>query len=260
MVALKGLTRLLAEPRTRGLDLDDFRNTAERRAILKEKPALRRIYEEWYEEIISDVPPGPGNVLEIGSGPGFLGERIPRLVSSEVFLCSGIRAVLDARWLPVRDGSLRAIVMTDVFHHVPDARFFLREATRALRPGGTVVMIEPWVSRWSRLVYAHLHHEPFLPESTTWELPLGGPLSRANGALPWIVFARDRARFAREFPYLTIRAIAPGLPLRYLFSGGLSMQSLLPAVALRMLEPVESLLGRWPATWAMFARIVLVRS
>ena len=221
---------------------------------------LRRIYEEWYRQIATEVPKGSGSVLEIGSGPGFLSERMPGLVSSEVFLCPGVRTVLDARRLPARDGSLRAIVMTDVFHHIPDTRRFLAEATRALRPGGVIVMVEPWVSRWSRFVYGHLHHEPFLPESTSWELPPGGPLSGANSALPWIVFERDRARFEREFPHLGIGSITPGLPLRYVLSGGLSIRSLLPLAAHRALESVESLLGRWPETWAMFARIVLVRS
>jgi 2-polyprenyl-3-methyl-5-hydroxy-6-metoxy-1,4-benzoquinol methylase len=48
--------------------------------------------------------------------------------------------------------SLRGIVMTNVLHHIPDARAFLKEAARCLHPGGVIAMIEPWVSPWSRLI------------------------------------------------------------------------------------------------------------
>lgn len=252
--------RLLAEPRLRHLALDDPATTAARRAVIAAKPPLRRIYEEWYEDLAAQMPAGPGAVLELGSGPGFLAERVPGLVTSEVFVCAGLHAALDARALPFRVGALRAILMTDVFHHVPDAGRFLREASRTLRPGGRIVMIEPWVTPWSRFVYGHLHHEPFDPDAQDWAFPAGGPLSAANGALPWIVFARDRERFGRELPALHVVDVAPRLPFRYLFSGGLSMRALLPEAAFRSLARAEARLGRRAAErWAMFARIVVER-
>src|SRR5262249_31802772 len=39
------------------------------------------------------------------------------------------------------------------------------QATRCVRSGGVVAMIEPWVTPWSRFVYTRLHHEPFQPET-----------------------------------------------------------------------------------------------
>ena len=42
-------------------------------------------------------------------------------------------------------------------------------------------MVEPWVSRWSRLVHGRLHHEPFLPDADSLEHS-GRGLSGANGA------------------------------------------------------------------------------
>jgi len=44
------------------------------------------------------------------------------------------------------DGSLRAIVMTDVLHHIPNVESFFAEAARCVRPGGVIVMIEPWLT------------------------------------------------------------------------------------------------------------------
>jgi len=252
--------RLLGEPRARRLALDDPATTVAQRAIIAAKQPLRRIYEEWYEDLASHVPAGSGAVLELGSGPGFLAERVSGLVTSEVFVCKGLRAALDARALPFRGGSLRAILMTDVFHHVPDAGRFLREASGALRPGGRIVMVEPWVTPWSRFVYGRLHHEPFDPGAEGWTFPPGGPLSAANGALPWIVFARDRERFARELPALRVVDVAPRLPFRYLLSGGLSVRALLPEAAFGPLARAEARLGRRAAErWAMFARIVVER-
>jgi len=250
---------LLAHPLMRGLDLDDPCTTQLRRQIIQEKRFLRQIYQEWYKAIAEALPAGEDPVLEVGSGAGFLSDFVPGLITSEIFFCPGISTVLDASQLPFRDGTLRAIVMTDVLHHMPQSRRFFAEMTRCVRPGGVVVMIEPWVSLWSKFIYRRLHHEPFRPEASAWEFPPSGPLSGANGALPWMIFARDRDDFEREFPEWQIRIIEPGLPFRYLLPGGVSMRSLVPAAALHFFRWLEHLLQPWMRTWAMFAEIILVR-
>jgi hypothetical protein len=53
-------------------------------------------------------------------------------------------------------------------HHIADAERLLAKAQRALVPGGRILMIEPWVSAWSRFVYTRLHPEPFRPEASAW--------------------------------------------------------------------------------------------
>src|SRR5258706_4120168 len=142
-----GMRRLLAHPLTRGLDIDDPSTTMRRRAIIESKPFLKRIYQEWYEAISSHLPDVSGPVLELGSGAGFLSGYVPRLITSDVFNCPGIQVVLNGHALPIAAESLRAIVMTDVLHHIPDPRRFFGEATRCLRIGGRILLIEPWVSR-----------------------------------------------------------------------------------------------------------------
>src|SRR5437867_4413096 len=113
------ITSWLEHPLTRGLDIDDPRTTRLRRRILREKPFLRRIYEEWYAAIAATLPPGSGPVLELGSGAGFLAEFVPDLITSEVFHVPGIDLVLDGAALPFKEGSLRAVAMTNVLHHLP---------------------------------------------------------------------------------------------------------------------------------------------
>lgn len=250
---------LLAHPLTRGMDIDDPNTTSLRRRIIMEKKFLRDIYDEWYAMIIETLPQRPGPVLEIGSGGGFLSEKLPDLITSEIFRCDNIRVVLSGTQLPFADESLRAIVMTDVLHHIPDIRAFFNEATRCLKPGGKIIMIEPWATRWSKLIYTYLHHEPFLPLSRRWELPKSGPLSGANGALPWIVFERDRAQFFREYPNWRIDKLQLMMPFRYLLSGGVSLKSLMPGRATKFWRNVEQALRPWMKHWAMFAFIVLTK-
>ena len=254
------LHSLLAHPRTRHFDLDDPRTTECRRDIIREKPFLKRVYDDWYRLISAALPNDQGPVLELGSGAGFLREFVPReLITSERFYCAGVDAILDAQALPLEGGSLRGIVMTDVLHHLPRVRAFFREAERTLRPGGIIVMIEPWVTTWSQWVYTRLHHEPFRPEARDWEFPDAGPLSSANGALPWIVFVRDRASFEREFPGLRIETITPFMPFRYLVSGGVSLRPSMPAWTYSGWSRLETSLAPLMHRWAMFAFIVLRR-
>jgi len=249
----------IEHPLTRGLDLDDPRTTQLRRQILAAKPFLRKIYEEWYAGLAASLPPPPGRVLELGSGAGFLGDFVPGLVRSEIFYTPGVDAVLDGLALPFAAGSLRGIAMTNVLHHLPRPLRFFAEAARCVRPGGVVAMVEPWVTPWSKWVYTRLHHEPFLPAAREWEIAAGGPLSGANGALPWILFQRDRERFAREAPAWRVRAIEPIMPFRYLVSGGISMRGLMPAASHPLWRGLERGLAPLRHQLAMFARVVLER-
>lgn len=254
------LRELLQHPLTRDLAPDDPRTTALRKRIVREKSFLRQLYEDWYDAILANLPSVPGTVVELGSGAGFLAERIPDLVTSEVFNASGVRVILDARSLPFAPASLRAIVMTDVLHHVPAPARFLDEAARTLVPGGRIVMIEPWVTPWSRFVYGNFHPEPFRPEDSSWSFPGSGPLSGANGAMPWMIFERDRALFEREYPLLRIVRIELMMPFRYLLSGGVSMRSLAPGWLYPVCRGVERLLAPLNRGLAMFALAIVERS
>jgi SAM-dependent methyltransferase len=245
------LRRLLAHPLTAGLQLDDPATVELRRQIIASKPFLQAIYDQWYRLLAEHLPTLDGKVVELGSGPGYCERFIPDLITSETFLCRGVRLVADAQRLPFREASLRAIVCTDVLHHVPDVRRFFAEASRSLLPGGKILMIEPWVSPWSRLVFARFHHEPFHPEAAEWSLDPSG----ANIALPWIVFVRDRRRFETEFPGLLIDIIKPLMPFRYLLSGGVTLRALAPAFTHPLWRRLEDLLEPQMAKLAMFAFI-----
>ena len=155
------LKRLLEHPLTAGLSVDDPRTTLLRRDIIKQKPFLSLLYEEWYARILNALPERK-RVLELGSGAGFMAEYCPDLITSEILETPGVRIVADACQLPFQNDSLDAIVMADVLHHIPNVENFFREAIRCIHPGGKIVMIEPWKTSWSSWIYTHLHPEPFL--------------------------------------------------------------------------------------------------
>lgn len=253
------LTRILAHPATRGLDLDDPETTALRRELVLNKPFLRAVYEEWYDLIVDRLPDVQGEVLELGSGGGFLGSHVPQIVTSDVFPVPGVDRVVDARSLPYEDGTLRAIVMTNVLHHIPDAESFFTEAQRTLVLRGRIVMIEPWNTSWSRYVHEKWHNEPFRPDSETWSFPETGPLSGANAALPWMVFERDLERFEHEWPHLRLVEAIPFMALRYLASGGVSLRSLQPGWSYGGWKWLERALGL-EQRMAVFAVLVVERT
>jgi SAM-dependent methyltransferase len=235
--------------------LDDPQTTANRQSLLRRAGYLRSLYGHWYDEIVGCLPDVPGDVLELGSGGGFLAEVIPGLRTSDVMPVPGVELAIDARELPFADASLRAIVGTNVLHHVPQIERFLSEAQRTLVDGGRLVFIEPWPTPLSKLVYAYLHHEPF-DVARDWSIPDGGPLTAANGALPWIVFQRDRERFEREFPHLAVTRTSPAMPFSYLLSGGIGRAWRLPSTLFRVARLLEAPLDRL----GLFALIVIERA
>jgi SAM-dependent methyltransferase len=254
-----GLRWLLADPRTRGRDIDDPATTILRRDIIRRKPFLTEVYRDWYVLLAGAIPPPPGGVLELGSGAGFLSDVIPDCIASDVLPSPHVKVVLDGQALPFRRRALRAIVMTNVLHHIAAPYRFLSDAAQSVRAGGVIAMIEPWVTPWSRMVYAHLHHEPFAADADPTAASAGGPLSGANGALPWILFERERSCFDRLVPEWRVERVHPLMPFRYLVSGGVSMRSLMPGWTSGAWRRLEGRLERHMTTWAMFALVVLRR-
>ncbi len=254
------LKKLLTHPRARELDPDNPQAVAGFRRILRSKRYLQRIYDEWYQLLVAHLPYGSGRVLELGSGPGFLKKYVPDIITSDFLPISDISLALDAHEMPFVNGCLRAIVMTDVLHHLCAPRLFFNEATRCIATGGRIIMVEPWVTLWSTFVYSRLHHEPFDATTREWGFPPNGPLSGANGALPWILFSRDFSLFRQQFPHWELKTLKLMMPFSYILAGGLSMRSFVPGSAFSVARRAENLLESWMDKLAMFALIVLEKN
>jgi SAM-dependent methyltransferase len=254
-----GLLDLLKLPETKNLqDLDAPETTLRHRQIIRSKSFLKRLYLDFYANFSKEVPGlASKTCVELGSGGGFLKEVFPSVITSDVLPLPGVvDRCFSGLEMPFADRSVDAFLMVDVFHHVPDSALFLREMDRCLKPGGQIVMIEPANTLWGRWIYQNFHHEPFDP-SAGWTLPSGGPLSSANGALPWIVFKRDFLRFQREFPGLRVKSISYHAPFRYLVSGGLSLRQLLPGWMYPPVKGFEWLLSPLQAQLGLFMLVSL---
>jgi SAM-dependent methyltransferase len=254
------LMRALEYPETASLPIDSPETTIARWQIIRKKVFLRRVYDEWYGAIAATIPAGTNPALELGSGAGFMSDYVDNLITSDILELPGVGLVIDAcASLPFEDASLRGIAMVNSLHHLPDVEAFIAEAVRCLQSGGAISMIEPWNTSWSRFVYMRLHHEPFEPSAPSWRFEPGGPLSGANGALPWILLVRDRDRFEHQFPELRIVEPRLTMPMRYLLSGGVSMRSLVPSWTFAPLRAIEETCRPVMSALGMFAHIVLIR-
>ena len=250
----------LSQPLTRGRHVDSIENNLLRSNIIRKKCFLRKIYLRWYALIIKSLNRNiKGPLLELGSCGGFFKEFIPELITSDILRIPDMGVVLDGQHLPFSRESLRGIVMINVFHHLPEIESFLDDAGFCVKPGGTVVMIEPWVTNWSRIMYGLFHFEECRLDTKDWKSPAGGPLSGANLALPWIVFERDRKRFEQNFPKWQVERIELHEPFCYLLSGGVAFKSFMPPGFYDICRRLENIVRPWMHRWAMFATITLIR-
>jgi SAM-dependent methyltransferase len=238
--------------------LDHPATTISRRTFIAKKQFMRQIYQEWYRLLKQNLPVRDAIIIELGSGPGFLSSVLPEAISSDVLLLPYLDVVMNGMHLPLDQSSVDALLLVDVFHHIPDVNAFFTQTERVLRVGGRLVMIEPWITRWSHWIYTRFHHEAVDMDSLNWSFPSSGPLSGANQALPWNVFHRDRSIFQEKFPNLKIVSIQPMMPITYIMGGGFSLRASLPGFTYPIIRWIESKLIDEEMT-GMFCLVVLER-
>ena len=235
-------------------DLDDPRRTLEHRDIILSKQFLKRIYTDWYHDLLHEAADCPDGVkLEIGSGGGFMKDVDATVVTSDILDLPVVDKIFSAEEIPYGENEISAIFMINVFHHIPDVKAFLKEASRILKKGGKIIMIEPGNSPFSRFIYKQFHHEMF-DEKRDWIFPTSGPLSGSNQALPYIVFKRDRKLFEEQFTELRVEKLKLHSGLRYLVSGGVSRGQLVPDFSYNLIKMMEKTA---PSLIGMFQTIVV---
>lgn len=232
------------------------------RAKIQKNPLLLAIYREMYRRILAEVPSATfPRLLELGSGGGFLKEYAPHAITSECVPVSFVDRVVDACDLSasLSPESLDAIVAFDVFHHLPNATAFLKDAQRVLRPKGRIVLVEPWFTPFGQWFYRALHHEPIVLDADDWTIRGFGRMGGANSRLPTSVFRDSDERFAREFPELVIVKREPFHKWLYLLSGGLRLNTRIPAVIARWLVQSDARIGLGNAFVGIYGLIVVER-
>jgi len=224
------------------------------RAQWEKKKAVRLLYRDFHRQLLESCP--EGRVLDIGGGTAHIKEFRPDIVSTDILLFPGIDVVADAHRLPFRNEFFAGVVMLDVLHHLERPIEFLKEASRVLKPGGRLAMIEPAMTPLARRFYNRFHEEPvdmnadpFAPVAIN---PDRDPFD-ANQAIPSLLFATTPARRVVEqtVPSLRVRHVEWQSLFAYPMSGGFQKWSLIPAALVgpmlalekRMPGPVRELLA-----------------
>ena len=131
---------------------------AAHRRVWQKKPALRKIYADYYRRITCHCT--NGQTLEIGAGSGHIREHMDQVFMADILPAEWLDVAADAQQLPFGDESLSNIVMVDVLHHIERPTALFDEVTRVLRPGGKMVMLDPAITIGSWPIYKFLHSEP----------------------------------------------------------------------------------------------------
>jgi SAM-dependent methyltransferase len=231
-------------------------------AKIRKNPLLHCIYLDVYRRLLDEVPAEQyPRLLELGSGGGFLKELAPHAITSECVPVPGIERTVDACRITehFEPNSLDAIAAFNVFHHLPDVHGFLSGASSVLRRGGRICLVEPWFTKVGQIFHRLIHHEPYRDDPTDWRLVGEGRMAGANTRLPTSVFRDSDERFQREFPELALRKRQPFHKWLYLASGGLKLNTHVPAPLARGLVALDRRIQLGDQSLGLFALIVIER-
>jgi len=227
------------------------REIHENLAYWRKKPLLQRIYGEFHREIALRIKPGtPGSILELGSGMGAIKKYIPECVTTDVFFNPWLDAVENAYALTFSDASVGHLILFDVWHHLEFPGTALREFHRVLQPGGRLIIFDPAMGLFGRIVFGIFHHEPLaLRDPIAWEAPDSFAASAhryyaAQGNASRI-FGGDA--FRHRLNGWSIAEINYYSGLAYLGSGGLRGPQLYPEALLPLLQGVDRMLSLIPS-------------
>ncbi|HEV7615608.1 MAG TPA: methyltransferase domain-containing protein [Solirubrobacterales bacterium] len=119
-----------------------------------------------WELILSQLPLGATELVDVGAGPGFLGDflrqRRPAIEYRFVEPIAGLERQLEARFgadANRREGDFGAastVTLMDVLEHQPDDRAFMAELAAKMAPGSTLLLTVPampWLwSDWDSML------------------------------------------------------------------------------------------------------------
>lgn len=217
------------------------------KAVLKRKPKLQSIFDENFDQMAALAARyfnAKGLKIELGSGAVSMKQRYEDIKTSDIVSSQNNDLTLDALNMHLHDQSVAMFFAQNVFHHFNDPEKFFDELMRVLKPGGGVILLEPYYGPLASIIYKNfIPGETFDKTQKSWNSDNEGPMIGANQALSYIVFNRDRKKFQALYPDIEISFMCiQNNYLRYILSGGLNFRKLIPDAFHRVLKCFEFLL------------------
>jgi SAM-dependent methyltransferase len=229
------------------------------RKVWKNKKILRDLYFHWYRWIEKDLSGIDGKIIEIGSGIGNYKEFKPEIISADLIKNPWLDVTLDAHRLPFYSNSISNIVLFDAIHHFFNPLMFMKEAYRVLKPGGRLILIEPFPTPFSLFIYRRFHPEPFIMDKDyfavknleykdAWE---------ANQAIPYLLFFKNKGQLESLFnnSFKIVKRKKFGF-LYYPLTGGFDNSQIFPDKVMVIVRFIEFLLI--PFNWFLAFRCYVV--
>jgi SAM-dependent methyltransferase len=221
----------------------DLSRLAQSRAKWEHADTLRAWYHNVYAQMARHFS-GP-RVLEVGSGIGVIKSWSPQVTTSDVVKSPFVDLEVSAYAIP-RAPAWDTVCAVDVLHHLERPMDFLASASRALTPGGRIVLMEPAATGGGRLFYRFFHHEPMdlSQAKPPFVFNAGDAEEFSNMAIAYGMFERHVARMQPFLSECGLRLLSVSYRdlLAYPLTGGFSQPALVPPTILHYILRIEGLL------------------
>lgn len=230
-------------------------------ACWQKKPVLQKIYRDFYTQIAKYLSGlSDAKVVELGSGIGNIKEIIPNCLRTDLFPNPWLDQTENAYRLSFGDKTVSDLILFDVFHHLRYPGTALKEFERVLRPGGRIIIFDPFISFFGRIIYGCFHSEAIgWGDEIIWNAPENWDTKQidyyaAQGNATRIFFGSQFQTLLQNWNIVTQFRLAA---FSYVASGGYSGPQIYPDGLYPLARSFDRILDFLPAVFATRVLVVL---
>ena len=138
----------------------------------------------------------------MGSGVGFIKQYDQSIITSDVVYNKFTDKIIDANNLPYGDNEIKSIIGIFCFHHFRDPLNFLVDIEKKLVNGGLCILVEPYYGPLASVIYKKVHESEYFDPNESFDHIVENKtaMEKANQALSYIYFIKNREKFNKMFP------------------------------------------------------------